>query len=154
RSQLVLDLGHRTASGVEDFLTAPSNREAVLWLDRWPDWPGPGLALSGPAGSGKSHLAEIWRARAGALKPAPAALTVEAVPELARTGRVVIDPVDGPVDERALLHLHNVLAERKGHLLLVAREPPARWVVDLPDLKSRLGALPVVALGAPDEALL
>jgi chromosomal replication initiation ATPase DnaA len=154
RSQLAFDLGHRTAQGLEDFLVAPSNREAVLWLDRWPDWPGPGLALAGPAGSGKSHLAEIWRARADAIKLAPEALTVERVPELADAGRVVVDPVDRPVDERALLHLHNVLAERKGHLLLVAREPPARWPVELADLKSRLGALPAVALGLPDEALL
>jgi chromosomal replication initiation ATPase DnaA len=154
RSQLVLDLGHRTASGQDDFLVAPSNREAVLWLDRWPDWPGTGLALSGPAGSGKSHLAEIWRARSGARNVAPGELSIDRAPELAASGRVVLDPLDGPVDERGLLHLHNLLAERKGHLLLVAREPPARWPVALADLKSRLGAMATVGLGAPDEGLL
>ena len=40
--QLPLDLGHRPALGREDFLVAPSNQGAVAWIDRWPDWPGPG----------------------------------------------------------------------------------------------------------------
>ena len=34
----------------------PGNREALAWIDRWPDWPAPALALGGPAGCGKTHL--------------------------------------------------------------------------------------------------
>ena len=66
-SQLVLEFGHRTALDAEDFLVTPSNSEAVLWLDRWPDWPAPALVIHGPAGCGKSHLAHVWRLRSGAL---------------------------------------------------------------------------------------
>ncbi len=57
-------------------------------------------------------------------------------------------------DEEALLHLYNILAERQGHLLLAAREPPARWTIRLADLRSRLLAAPAVAVEAPDDALL
>ena len=64
--QLVLDLGHRSAHGVEDYLVAPCNQDAVAWLDRWPDWPGPALALHGPAACGKTHLPHIWINRSGA----------------------------------------------------------------------------------------
>ncbi len=47
-----------------------------------------------------------------------------------------------------------MLAERQGHLLIVAPEPPARWDIKLADLRSRLLAAPVVTVKPPDEALL
>ena len=44
--------------------------------------------------------------------------------------------------------------EEEACLLITARGAPARWGVALPDLASRLRALPTVALSAPDDALL
>lgn len=137
--QLALDLGFRPAVDRGDFIVAPSNADAVAWIDRWPDWPDLGLgfralAVHGPAGAGKSHLAAVWRARA--------------------PRGVVLDDAAAPDDERALLHRLNSLKEVGGHLLLVGREAPARWTVALPDLASRLKAIPAVAVGAPDDALL
>ena len=76
------------------------------------------------------------------------------MPTLLGTARAVaIDDAEG-ADEEALLHLYNMLAERQGHLLLAAREPPARWTIRLADLRSRLLAAPAVAVDAPDDALL
>jgi len=137
--QLALPLGFRPALARSDFIVAPSNADAVAWIDRWPDWPDLGLgfralALHGPAGSGKSHLAAVWLARA--------------------SGGVLIDDATAPQDERASLHRLNALKEPGGQLLLVGREAPARWPVRLPDLASRLKAIPAVALGPPDDALL
>jgi len=152
--QLPLDLGFRPALGRADFLIAPCNSAAIAWIDRWPGWPAPALALWGPAGSGKTHLLEVWRARSHAVPIAPRALTSAAVPQLLGAARAAaIDDAQG-ADEEALLHLHNILAERQGHLLLAAREPPARWVIRLADLRSRLLAAPAVAVEAPDDALL
>ena len=54
------------AMGREDFLVSPSNADAVAWIDRWPDWPGPALVIVGPPGSGKTHLGQVWRQQAGA----------------------------------------------------------------------------------------
>jgi chromosomal replication initiation ATPase DnaA len=153
-TQLVLDLGHRSASGEADFLVAPSNAAAVGWIDRWPDWPAPALVLHGPPGCGKSHLAAIWRARSAVPLIAAAALTVEAVPALlGASAGAVVDGADG-AEERPLLHLYNLVAERRGHLLLLAEEPPARWQTGLADLRSRLLAAPSVAMLPPDDALL
>ena len=58
-AQLVLNLGHRPALGREDFLVADGNRVAVDWIDQWPDWPQPGLALHGDPGAGKTHLSGL-----------------------------------------------------------------------------------------------
>jgi chromosomal replication initiation ATPase DnaA len=153
-SQLPLDLGFRPALGRADFLIAPCNAAAIAWIDRWPDWPAPALALWGPAGSGKTHLLEVWRARSNAVAIAPAALTSAALPQLLGAARAAAIDDAQSADEEALLHLYNVLAERRGHMLLAAREPPARWTMGLADLRSRLLAAPAVAVEAPDDALL
>jgi DnaA regulatory inactivator Hda len=153
-SQLPLDLGFRPALGRADFLIAPCNAAAVAWIDRWPEWPAPALTLWGPAGSGKTHLLEVWRARSQAMAIVPRDLTTSAIPQLLGAARAVAIDDAAAADEEALLHLYNVLAERQGHVLLASREPPARWTIRLADLRSRLLAAPAVAVEAPDDALL
>ncbi|MGE5201093.1 MAG: HdaA/DnaA family protein [Acidobacteriota bacterium] len=153
-TQLILDLGHRPALGEADFMVAPCNRQAVQWLDRWPDWPAPALTIQGPPGCGKTHLARVFAARSGAVLISAGALTTDGVPDLLGAARAaVVDDAERATPE-ALLHLYNLLAERGGHLLLTAAEPPARWADTLPDLRSRLAAAPTVAVAPPDDALL
>ena len=153
-AQLPLDLGHRASFGGEDFLIAPCNQAAVAWLDRWPDWSGPGLAVYGPAGCGKTHLAHVFQAGAAARLLMPADLPLAPAPQLLAGARAAVIDGGPPVAERALLHLFNHLAEIGGHLLIVAPEPPARWPVELPDLASRLAALPAVRIDPPDDRLI
>lgn len=152
--QLSFDLGHRPALGREDFLVSPCNQEAVDWIDLWPDWPSPALVLCGPAGSGKSHLAAVWRERSGALlvtaddiAAAPGAVAGD------QTHRL-IDPADAIADQEAFLHLYNRVAEIGGTLLLTAATAPSRWPLTLADLTSRLRAAPIAMIGQPDDALL
>jgi chromosomal replication initiation ATPase DnaA len=152
--QLPLDLGHRASFSGEDFLVAPCNQAAVAWLDRWPDWPAPGLAVHGPAGCGKTHLAHVFQARAGARLLTPEDLPRAAAPLLLAGARAAILDGSPPLDEPALLHLYNHLAEAGGHLLIVAREAPARWQLSLRDLASRLSALPAVGIDPPDDRLM
>ena len=140
----------------EDFVVSEGNREALAWIDRWPDWPAPALALSGPPGSGKTHLARIWATRANAAVLDAPDLEGKSVPDLTALSeahaRILIDHADR-APERALFHLYNLMRERRGYLLLVAELPPAHWRIALPDLASRLRAAPAVAV-APDDELL
>lgn len=154
-TQLPLDLGHHTALGRDGFIVAPCNENAVLWLDRWPDWPATGLALYGSPGSGKTHLAEIWRARSDARLIEAAALTDDSPPELiADAGALVVENLPADLPERGLLHLYNLMGEKGGHILFTAPMAPARYDIRLPDLQSRLRAMPAVALEDPDDAVL
>jgi chromosomal replication initiation ATPase DnaA len=157
--QLPFDFGAAPSYADEDFLVAASNDEAHAWIGRWPDWPRPGLAIYGPPGCGKTHLGQIWRRRAKAALLAGADLAQADPPAiLAPASALLIDDLAPgtltPAAERRLLHLYNLLAERKGHLLLCGAEPPARWPIVLADLRSRLNALPAVAIQQPDDGLL
>jgi chromosomal replication initiation ATPase DnaA len=140
-----------------DLVLSDGNREALAWLDRWPDWPAPALALSGPRGSGKTHLGRIWAARAAAALREGSDLEAKSVADLATLAEahaaLLIDDADRAPD-RALFHLYNLLRERRGHMLLVSELPPARWRIALPDLASRLRAAPAVAVATPDDELL
>jgi chromosomal replication initiation ATPase DnaA len=152
--QLVLDLGHRPALGEADFLVAPCNRAAIQWLDRWPDWPAPALTLYGPAGCGKTHLARVFAARSRAPIIEADRLATDAVPALLEEARACVVDDAEQAGAEPLLHLFNLVAERRGTMLLTAREPPARWPGVLPDLRSRLAAAPAVAVAELDDALL
>ena len=151
--QLPLALPHDTALGRADFLVSSGNEAALGWIERWPHWPAFALVLHGPAGSGKSHLAALWQARSGAALIAGDALGKLDPGELAAAPGVAIDDAEA-APERALLHLYNCCRDGGSGLLVVARRPPAAWPIVLPDLGSRLRALPAVAIGAPDDALL
>ena len=154
-TQLALEFDHRTALDAEDFLVTPSNSDAVLWLDRWPDWPAPALIIHGPRGCGKTHLAHVWQARSGARSISPHAID-EVAPDvvLGASCYAVIDGGDEVTNERSMLHLYNMAAERGGALLVTARTPPSRWNIALPDLRSRLVAAPAVAVLPPDDGLI
>jgi chromosomal replication initiation ATPase DnaA len=154
--QLVLALNHATSFARDDFLRGPSNNAALTLIERWPDWPNRVVALIGPEGSGKSHLAAIWAELSGARVLASKLLTqIEPLSALA-TGALVVEDLepDGPDDERALFHLINLAREQDAFLLVTARSPVAGFPLTIRDLVSRLRALPSVALEAPDDALL
>jgi chromosomal replication initiation ATPase DnaA len=152
--QLTLSFVSRPAYGQADFVVAAANRDAVAWIDRWPAWPSPALVLWGPAGCGKSHLVQVWRARSGAGVIAAADVTPEFVFGHSAPNLAIEDVDRGRGDEQALLALYRRSAEAGGHVLITARVPPSLWTIALADLGSRLRASHAVAMKAPDDELL
>ncbi len=153
--QLVLDLPVRCALGAEDFIVTDSNAAAVELIDAWPDWPHQALVLCGPEGAGKSHLSNVWRLRSGALVPAAAELDDDWVRDFSGAAPLVIESADrSEINEKALFHLLNLAKEREFHILFTARQLPGSWSLTLPDLRSRMRALPLVEIMPPDEMLL
>ncbi len=137
----------------EDFAVSPANADAVRALDAWPAWPGGTLALIGPEGSGKSHLAQTWAAAAGA-----AILPAKGRVELGElNGRPVLyedADRDRARRDEILFHLFNMAALAGAGLLITGRTPPSTWSTQVPDLRSRLNAAPVALIDEPDDAIL
>ncbi|MEM6940484.1 MAG: chromosomal replication initiator DnaA [Pseudomonadota bacterium] len=156
--QLSLDLPSRTALGRDAFFAAPSNAAALHLVEDWQNWAGRKLVLTGPEGSGKTHLTHVWAALSGAqivaardlphidiaVEAVRGSIAVEDVPEIASDAHA----------EALLFHLHNMALAEGQALLLTGRGDVARWGIALPDLKSRIQGSVAVALNAPDDTLL
>jgi chromosomal replication initiation ATPase DnaA len=151
--QLAFDLTARPALGRADFYLSPANAEVVAAVSAWRDWPSGKLALTGPEGAGKTHLARVWAAEAGAVTLAPAADL-----DLPPAPRVIVEDVDrlagDAAAEEALFHLHNRVLAEGGRLLVTGREAPAAWRFALPDLASRMQATALARIAPPDDELL
>jgi len=155
--QMIFDLHPGTAFGREDFFVSPSNDIAVQQMENWQNWPLGKLVLSGPKGSGKSHLAHIWAEEVGAIVVKAKALAYERLETLAQQPVAVEDvqQLAGNDDgEAALFHLHNVMNEAQHPLLMTGVGPVGLWGINLPDLASRLAGSQLVMMTAPDDALL
>ncbi len=153
--QLTLDLPHRPAFGAEDFLVSDCNLGAVRLINSWPDWQENAKLLIGPAASGKTHLARVWQALSGAALLSPEGLDMASLETRGEGTALIVEDVDrAGYDEKALFHLLNVAREKRLYVLLTARDAPNRFDCSLPDLRSRLNALPAIRIGAPDDALL
>lgn len=157
--QFPLPFDHRPSLSGEDFLVAACNADAVAWIDRWPEWPAATLVLAGERAAGKSHLASVFAARTGGRFADADALATTPSAELMQPDvPLILDDADRTMGrddiEQALFHLLNHVATQRGRILMTATAPPARWPVALKDLASRLRALPVATIGAPDDALM
>src|SRR5207244_7501840 len=150
--QLALALCHAENFAREDFLSGPSNAVALALVDAWPDWSHRTVMLTGPEGSGKSHLAAMWAQAAGARLIAARAVEEANVPAALATGALVVEDVTaGSFEEKALFHLLNLAREQDAFVMLTARTPPA--TVAIADLTSRLKALPVLAVAPAADVL-
>jgi chromosomal replication initiation ATPase DnaA len=153
QEQLPLAFPYDAATGRDDLLVSARLGAAVSIIDHWPHWPSPVVILAGPVGSGKSHLAAIWRERSGAATIHPKAGSAAAV--VAAEGPVLFEDADRRgFDDAELFHVINSVRENGHSLMITARLWPMSWPVTLPDLRSRLKAATVVEIGEPDEDLL
>jgi chromosomal replication initiation ATPase DnaA len=151
--QLPLTFDHEPASSRDDLVISDPVSAAAGIIDRWPDWPSPVVVITGPAGSGKSHLATVWQRLSGARAIMDGGQG-DAV-QLAGQGPVLFEDADRqPFDEVTLFHVINTVRSAGTSLLITARGWPLSWGMSLPDLISRLKAATVVEIGPPDDALL
>lgn len=142
----------------EDFAVSPSNADAVARVDAWPDWPEGRLALVGPAGVGKTHLARAWAAAHGAVVIEATGDEAPDLPAL-RGKAILVEDADRRAEgtalsDEALFHILNMAGVDGGTVLLTGRTPPVGWAAAVPDLRSRLNALCVATIAEPDDVVL
>ncbi len=145
-AQLRLPLAREPDFSRDRFATSPANAAALALVSSWNAGT---LALVGPEGSGKTHLAHIWAADHGAR------FLTKPPRDIAVLGgqRLIIENAGAWPDPESLFHLLNMV-QVSGALILTSHRRPALWPAALPDLRSRLNALAVAELAEPDDAVL
>jgi len=157
--QYPLPLPHSTAMEADDYIVTASNREAATWVNAWPEWPSHCMIILGPAGSGKTHLVNLWLQKSRGKIVDIEDLATHDAGSLAMSNTIIaIDDIASVAGndqaEVTLFHLYNLLRETKGYLLLTASRPAAQWNLRLADLRSRILASPVASIAPPDDELL
>lgn len=129
---------------------------AIAAIRRWRHWPGGQMAVVGEAGSGRTRLLRLWAEDSGAAIVTGAALAEAEMDEIARlsVAALAIDDADHPAANMGLLAALNLCRDRRAPVLLSGRTEPAGWFTTPPDLRSRLAAMPVAHIEAPDDATL
>ena len=154
-TQLALSLEHFPVLTRHDFLSDPSNEDALRWIDRYPNGPSTALIIYGEEGSGKTHLAHIFASKTKAPLFQASILTQKDLPDLLTSEALVLEDVEATLtNENALLHLFNMVKEQSKHLLLTANSPPNQWGIKLKDLSSRLATCTLVGLKSPNDTLM
>lgn len=163
KDQIPLELGFAPAHNHDDFFVTDCNRAAHRAVTDWTEWPDGRLALSGPAGAGKTHLTAIWAARTCCVTLPAIDLTEKALQSLMLERAVAIEDVDCLAGlpssarqqcETLLFHLFNFAGAEGASLLLTGRLAPAHWLLRTPDLASRCAAMAHIAILPPDDEVL
>ncbi len=157
--QIPFDLGSRLAHGRGDFQIGLCNKSAVALIDRWPDWHAPLMIISGPAASGKSHLAAVWCDRSEAVQVKPELLLTNTAEQIAEKGKhIVLDWIDPWLGDRqaetTLFHLYNIFWSEKRSIIATMRMAPAQAGFVVADLASRVRASLLASIAPPDDTLL
>ena len=155
--QLTFDLVDDASLNRDDFIVSKSNKDAIAWIDSWPNWPVnvPGLNIFGAPSSGKSHLANIWRSKSNALSIENPSLDIIGVRDLLVDHKnILIDNFDNSWKEEPLLHLYNLVQEIGGSFIIISEQPVSQMDIKLRDLASRVSTMSTVELKLPDDEII
>ena len=160
--QIPLQLEPPRPDRFEEFVVGP-NGPVVETVRHLLDEPGASLFLSGPEGSGKSHLLNALCHAARERDMGAFYIALKRLPEEAAAGLeglqvldlVCVDDIGlaagSAAWEAALFRCFNEVRAAGGRLLVASREPLASLDFDLPDLVSRLAWGGQLKLQPPDE---
>lgn len=129
--QIALPLDELRGGGSSSLIITDANATAFAGLGKADAWPGRCAILTGPPRSGKSLMARYFAGQSG----------------------TVIDDAEASSAE-ILFNAWNRAQESGTPLLLISRWRPADWNIDLPDLRSRLGAALLLEISAPDDEMI
>lgn len=153
-SQLAMDLGVTPSYHADDFVVSASNRLAYDYVVRWPQWDTPFLWIYGPPACGKTHLLHILAARSGSSMTPALTAQIPSFERFAAHQLLILDDVKPKTYEESLFHAMNYAKDHQKMIVFSHKQPPSRVEITLPDLASRLKAVPTVEITQPDDVVL
>ncbi len=156
KNQLTLPIEWKFSHSDENFVVSDCNRYAYETLEKWPFILRENfLCIVGEKGSGKTHLANIWANRVGAVFFNGPEGILDNWYSLSEGNNdqkfFVIDNADEIESDVFLFCIYNTIKAQNAYLLMTAKSYPNKWNVGLADVKSRLSTVSVVCIQKPNE---
>ncbi len=151
--QQSIPLEFRASYKRHDFIVGKSNKYAINWIDKFPNWHEKGLIIIGPRASGKSHLARVLKFRSNCIIKQAEDINIESF-NILEPQNLIIENIENVVNHKFFLHVINSLKEKNYKVLLTSRESLTNLEIDLQDLKSRLFVLPQANILLPTDDVL
>lgn len=154
--QYILDLPVNKEYNEIDFIVTKANKYGYEAVKNWPGiWgrdPYPNsLILYAPRRSSKSFIAHIWQKKSNALFINPENFNLESIDS---SDAFIIEDIEKlDMYEEKLLHIFNLINEKKKYLLLTASSL-VKLPFKLTDLSSRIKSLYNISLDGPDDELI
>jgi chromosomal replication initiation ATPase DnaA len=136
--QLVLKFPTQQAYKKEDFYVSPSNQEAYDLINSWPNWIRRIVNISGPSGSGKSHLASILKGKTSCLQIDSNKLNEKIFLKFKIKETLIIENLDENIYEKLLFSLWNIALQDNKYILITSTRPISSYKFKLRDLISRV----------------
>ncbi len=157
--QLPLILEHRRLLGREDFLVSNCNKEAVEWIDLYPEWNENNVIVMGDKASGKTHIAWLFGEKSGAKIYDISEIEDEMFSDIVPVdGALVIENIDLGIGnynlEEILFHIINYARECNTKLFFTTTLNLKLKDFKIEDLKTRLLAFVVANIYSPDDEFL
>lgn len=154
--QTAFRLPVRSVTGRADFFTASENARAVSLIDSFPNG-FCGAVIFGEKGCGKTHLAHLFADtvfQKTGKKPNILSFSRWNEENVGETPYLILEDVCFPINETALFHLLNQAKAENGFILMTSKTSPTGWNLKLPDLITRLKALPCIQIEPPGDELM
>lgn len=154
--QIILDVISTPKFSSSNYFISQSNKLATNLVNQWPEWPQKQHLLYAPSGYGKTHLAHIFQQRSSATYIDAATLDIEKLNNCLQInkGTIIVDNIGSVKNEETLFHLYNHIKSQNLYALYISNKKPAYLNLTLPDLSSRLKALPIIEIEPADDMLL
>lgn len=154
-----------SSNTISEFIESDINADALKWIHAWPDhflsqnsvahiiFPH-AMMICGPTGCGKTHLANEWAKRVNAEFITAATMRTLLESSQKTQKYYIVEDIHQIEEEHLLFHFFNALKDMNSYALFTSLYSPSSLPISLPDLRSRMNAIPVITIPEPDDELL
>jgi len=152
-NQLIFKFPTYKAYKREDFYVSPSNQKAYDFVDSWPKWIKRIVNISGPSGSGKSHLASILKSKTSCLYINSNELNEKIFSKFKTKEALIFENLTENVSEELLFSLWNMAIHDNKYFLITSIKPINSYKFKLKDLASRTKSCLNINISLPSDEL-
>lgn len=152
--QLIFKFPFKTNYFEEDFYVSTNNFEAYKLIETWPKWSSRFINIFGPAGCGKTHLANIFYKKINSFFINASNLNNDSLSAIKSKECLIIDEFQNNIEEKLFYSVLNQTHLSNQYIIINSLKPIQTFEVKLNDLKSRFSSFVNIGIDLPTDELI